>query len=337
MARIPISLCLLGVVGGCGAGKPQLRLDLIEASVQRPSNIAVYFTVETSDGEPVPGLSAQDFQISEDGRPVSALESKQTILNQEVAAEHFTLLLIDMSGSVSESGDVPVILEAAKSFAERVQKYQKVAVYAFDGEKKIHSIAGFSTGSALFSGIARMERFHARDPSTNLNGAVVQAIDVLDRQLRRSSAPLTFGTLVIFTDGTDRAARVSREQVQQAVDETSFDILTIGVGDEIDPHELSLIGRDGAITSRDRGEIAAKFEEAAARVEASSRKYYLLGYCSPAREGEHDLTITTTWNGTSGALTYRFNARGFGPKCDPTKKPSFNLRRPKPRVATNRR
>ena len=36
-----------------------------------------------------------------------------------------------------------------------------------------------------------------------MNGAVVAAIRVLKKQLDHSSAPLSFGTIVIFTDGKD--------------------------------------------------------------------------------------------------------------------------------------
>src|SRR5262245_10275084 len=107
-----ISIVALVALVACGGRG--LNLTLIDASVQRPSNVAVYFTVDTSEGEPVPGLNAMSFRIYEDGQPISTLESKQTILNPEVSASHYTLLLIDMSGSVTGSGDVPVIVEAAK-------------------------------------------------------------------------------------------------------------------------------------------------------------------------------------------------------------------------------
>src|SRR5262249_7962095 len=100
-------LLVLAVLAGCSGG---LRLTRIDASVQHPSNVAVYFTVDTTDGDPVAGLTAESFKIYEDNQPVSILESKQTILNPEVSASHYTLLLIDMSGSVAESGDVPVIV-----------------------------------------------------------------------------------------------------------------------------------------------------------------------------------------------------------------------------------
>src|SRR5262249_39135793 len=151
---------------------------------RRPSNIAVYFTVDTDKGEPVAGLTADQFRIYEDGQPISTLESQQTILNPEMAAAHYTLLLIDMSGSVTQSGDLPAIVDAVGAFGERVEKYQKVAVYVFDGTKDIQAMAGFSTGAALKNGIQRLSTFKPRDPSTNLNGAVVEAVRALDREMR---------------------------------------------------------------------------------------------------------------------------------------------------------
>ena len=90
----------------------------------------------------MPGLTAESFKIYEDGQPVSALESKQTILNPEVTASHYTLLLVDMSGSVTLSGDVPVIVDSARAFTERVQKFQKVGVYVFDGSVATHLRGG---------------------------------------------------------------------------------------------------------------------------------------------------------------------------------------------------
>jgi hypothetical protein len=316
------------MLGGCGGSKQGLRLTLLNASVQKPSNLAVYFTVDTADGEPVAGLTAEQFRIYEDGQPISTLESKQTILNPEVAAEHMTLLLVDMSGSVSESDDVPLIMEAARGFSARVEKYQKVAVYAFDGSREIHRLTGFTTGPELQAGVEKIGAFKTVDPSTNLNGAIVEGIKVLQRELRGSRAPLTFGTLVVFTDGTDRAGRVKAEDVQKSIDEADFDILVIGVGTEIDDDALNKIGRDGTIISKDRSQIASSFEQAAARIEGYSKRYYLLGYCSPARDGEHDLTIETEFDGKHGSVTYHFNARGFRPNCDPTQKPSFSTSRP---------
>jgi hypothetical protein len=324
MSAPRLTLLALLAAAACGSNKA-LKLTLLDASVQRPSNIAVYFTVEKSSGEPVAGLAAEQFRIYEDGQPVSVLESRQTILNPEVAAAHYLLLLIDMSASVSESDDVQVIVDGARQFGTRVQKYQKVAVYAFDGSPGLHRVVGFTAGPQ--DGIERLSGFSARDPSTNLNGAVVEALKVLRGQMRSSPLPLTFGTLVIFTDGTDRAHRVPREKLHEELAGAEVDVMVIGVGQEIDEGELRAIGRDGAILSKDRTQIAQAFDQTAARVEAYSKRYYLLGYCSPARAGQHDVRIETDADGESGELTYRFDAGGFGPNCDPTRKPAFSLRR----------
>src|SRR5689334_5430868 len=292
------------VLAGCGG---RLQLTMIDASVQRPSNIAVYFTVDTADGQPVPGLTAESFRIYEDDQPVSILESKQTILNPEVSATHYTLLLVDMSGSVADSGDVPVIVDSARGFSERVQKYQKVAVSVFDGSPTIQQIAGFSANGV--AGLDQISLYKPRDPSTNLNGAVIEGLKVLERQMASSPTPLTFGTLVVFTDGTDRAGRVPRDKLHEQLDHRSVDVIVIGVGKEVDGGELRRIGRNGAIVSKDRKQIAASFNAAADRIEAASKRYYLLGYCSPARAGEHLLRIEANAGGRRGSYEYKFNAQ----------------------------
>src|SRR5215475_9119244 len=134
-------------LSGCG-----LKLGLVDASVKKPSNVAVYFSVVDKDSVGVPNLTADQFHIYEDGHIVSPFESKQTILNPEVAAVQYTLLLMDMSGSVTNTGQAPLLADAASSFSERVSKTQEVAVYAFDGAKEIHPIVGFTTGGGSVRG-----------------------------------------------------------------------------------------------------------------------------------------------------------------------------------------
>jgi len=309
--------------GACGG----LKLQLVDASVRKPSNVAVYFTVDTTSGQPVANLQPTDFRIYEDGQPISSLESQQTILQQEIAAVHDTLLLVDMSGSVVGSGDMPALTSAAASFADRVGPYQKVAIYTFDGSPHINQVVGF--GGNVRAGVAALERYKPKDPSTNLNGGIVEAVKVLSRQLDSAAQPLRFGTLVVFTDGTDRAHRVSNEEVRKTLDTAAFDTFAIGVGAEIDAGELRAIGRSGTFASQNRADIARGFDEVAARIEAASRRFYLLSYCSPSRAGEHDVQVEAVTDGKSGRLSHHFDATGFGPRCDPNQKPSFDVRHPR--------
>lgn len=310
-----------------------LHLRLVDASVKKPSNLAVYFNVTDDKNVGVPNLTADQFHIYEDGKLVSPFESKQTILNPEVAAVQYTLLLMDMSGSVTNSGQAPALADAASGFSERVGKTQEVAVYAFDGAKEIHPIVGFTSGGgSVAGGINALRSYKPRDPSTNLNGAVIEALALLSKQMERAQQPLRFGTLVVFTDGTDHAHRVAREDLMKALDDVGaqISVFVIGVGAEIDPSELRAIGRQGAVLSKNPAEVKAAFDKIAAQVEAYTRSFYLFGYCSPARAGEHDVRIEADVKGRGkGSLEYHFNANGFQPNCDPNQKPSFDVHRPK--------
>jgi len=302
---------------------------MVDHSVHKPSNVAVYFTVETRNGQPVANLTPQDFKIYEDKQPVSILESKQTILNPEVAAIHYTMLLIDMSGSVVDSGDMPGLIQAASTFGDRVGPYQKVAVYTFDGSPHLTQVSGF--GGNVRAGVSGLGTRRPRDPSTNLNGAVIEGVKVLSQQMEHAPVPLRFGTLVVFTDGTDRAHRASADDVTRTLDAAGplFETYVIGAGQEVDAKQLSRIGRSGTFASQNRADVQRGFDEISARIEAASKKFYLLSYCSPSRAGEHEVEVEANAQGTSGRLAYRFNANGFGPNCDPNTKPAFDMKHPR--------
>jgi hypothetical protein len=299
---------------------------------QKPSNVAVYFKVEGASGDPVAGLTADGFRIYEDEQLVSQYESKQTILNPEVAAVHYTLLLVDMSGSVSQSGNGDLIVQAVGTFTSHVEKQQKVAIYAFDGSPDLHPIVSFTDqpGSAK-AGVQQLAAYKPHDPSTNLNGAVVKALDELDNALGKATQPLKFGTLVVFTDGTDRAGRVPADVMEQHIREKPFDVYAIGLGAEMKQEQLSAIGKSGTAMAADRNAIVKAFDDVGAKVEARTRSYYLLSYCSPARAGKHEVRIEAVARDGegkhehTGSLKSEFDATGFAPGCDPNTPPSFDV------------
>lgn len=317
---------LVSAGAACLAGCIGLRLTLVDSASQRPSNVAVYFTVDSATGEPVGGLTAEQFRIYEDGSLVSSTESDQTIVNPEVAAEHYTLLLVDMSGSITESDQVPALQAAATELVSQVEgSSQRVAVYAFDGEEEIHSIVGFTTEGGATAGVARLGGFHPRDPSTNLHGAVVAGLAELDEALSHSQVPLHFGTLVVFTDGTDHAARVSRHDMGVAIDASPYDVFAIGVGTEIDEGTLGDVGRDGYVLVEDSAAITEAFRQVGERIVQMTQRFYLLSYCSPARAGEHRVTVEAVTPDATGSLTYEFDATGFGPDCHSESPPPFAI------------
>ncbi len=332
MARLGCLVAALWV-SGCGG----LTVTRVNSAQEKPNNVWVFFTVKDGD-EPVGGLEAEDFDIYEDGKLVSTFESQQQILNPEVAAVSYTLLLLDMSGSVTESGGADELVDAALQFTERVGKSQKVGVYAFDGAKDIHPVVRFTeTKGSVESGLERLRSYKATDPSTNLHGAVVEGLAQLKTSLERDKKPLKFGTLVVFSDGTDRAARVSEQEMSEAIgseDYQNYELFAVGVGAEIEESTLDNIGRHGSERVADRNTIGAAFDRVAERIESHMKRFYLLSYCTPARAGDHQVRIVANAKGEgggksskSGRLEYDFSAEGFGPppKCNPERRPKFKL------------
>lgn len=322
-ARLSVALAL---VVGCGGG---LKLTNIKNTQAKPSNVALYFKVQRSGGEPVGGLTADKFKIYEDDQLISEFESKQTILNPEVAASHYTLLLVDMSGSISESGSVDNLVEAATTFTERVEKSQKVGVFAFDGAEDLHEVHPFSAGTGAKAGVSSLKSFKSRDPSTNLNGAILKGLAKLDEALSRAEHPMRFGTLVVFSDGTDRAKRVKTEDAHKAIRDSKYDVFAIGLGAEMKEDVLKDFGKSGTARADDKTQVLKAFDAIAQKIEGATKSFYLLSYCSPARAGKHKLRIEARFDDgkekSSGNLETDFDATGFGAGCDPKTPPSFDV------------
>lgn len=328
--RLILLAALALVLVACGG---RARMTVINSDQKKPNNVWVFFTVEKGE-EPVPGLEADDFRIYEDDGLVSAFESKQTIQNPEVAVVMYTLLLLDVSGSMTESGQLERLVDAAQMFTERVGKSQKVGVYAFDGAAELHSVVPFTAQEgSVKGGLEGLRRYKPKDPSTNLHGAVIEALKVLHKALEHDKKPLKFGTLVVFSDGADRAARVSREEMIRELEDpkyAGYEQFAIGLGDakELEQAQLEDIGRDGTEYGQDDDKVVHLFEKVAARIEAHSKRFYLLSYCTPARAGSHRVRIEVDVpEGGTAEAEYTFDAIGFGPppQCSPERKPTFRL------------
>ena len=304
----------------------QIKMNMVDASVQKPSNVALYFSMDDKHSEPVTNVPAEQFKIYEDGKLISTYESKQTMLNQEVAIERYTLLLLDMSGSVVDSGQVPLVQEAVGAFLENIGDNEKIAIYAFDGRKDLIPIAKFGAReAALERKNELLSKYEPKDSSTNLNGAIVSAVDELEKAKEKSRVPLRFGTLVIFTDGTDRAHRVSVDDANDAISDHDLTSFVIGLGGEVDNAQMESFGKDGFVHADDKEGIVESFKKVADKINAQAMRYYLLSYCSPSRAGDHELTVEVEIEGQKGRLKYQFNADNFKPKCDPTDAPKFKI------------
>jgi hypothetical protein len=326
--RAALLLALSLLLPACGGF---LSVNRVSSAQKKPNNAWVFFSVERVAGEAVTGLTADDFAVYEDGALVAKEDSKQLLQSPDAAAVMYTLLLVDLSGTGTAAAPDAVV-DAAKAFAERVGKGQRVGVYGFDGEEKIHPIVPFAGDQAPApAAFDALRRFRTKDPSTNLHGAVVEGLRELRRALEREKKPIRFGTLVVLAQGIDRANRVSRDVMRSEWDADKYklyEVLAAGAGEDRSP--LDDVGRDGIETAADRAGLKDALDRVAGRIEAHAKRYYLLSFCTTARKGEREVRIQARARSpdASGSLTYAFNADGLGPPpdCDPKTPPALDLK-----------
>jgi hypothetical protein len=319
-------LSLLFISIGCGGG---LRVDSVATSSDKPSNVAVYLTV-TKDGLPVKELFEKNFRINEEGQDLTAEQTKQTLLPRDMAAVHKTLLLVDMSGPVTEGDTRERIVTAVGKFVTRAHTTQTVTLYAFDGGAGIRLISDFPQGTAEVTEIPELTSYKPDDASSNLNSAVVEALAQLDARLMTAQKPIRVGTLVVFARGPDLAGRVQEHVMSDALRQSPHLVYSISIKNTPGFYAGNL-SKTGSFEAETMSSINSAFESAGTRIADSVNSYYLLSYCSPGRAGQRHFRVNVVMQDEkgqelSGSISSTFDASGFGSGCDPTARPRFVVR-----------
>lgn len=319
------------LVSSCGKDKDNNRfeMELIESKAEMPAKVRLFFKIDLGDENLFQTLQPTDFEIYEDASLISRLESQAQIQREEGEFLFASILLLDLSGSVLRDTELPNVKNAAVSFINSVMPLEsditfgskEMAVYWFDGEEEVHLLVPFTSDkTALAEGINSIDESISEDTSTNLNGAVVQGLSIMNSRLTEARLDPNIsaaGSLVIFTDGTDQASRVTTREAQNAVRNSGNDnaVFTIGLGDEIDEDILKDIGRDGFVLAENSFDLNSSFLAVAQKVESESKSFYVLEYCSPKRSGDHTIQLRANYENSFGSFTTKFDADGFVGGC----------------------
>lgn len=328
-------ISLAAAASGCGGAcvGDGLRIELLEEEVVKPALVSLFFSAGTCDGGPAAGLKGSDFEIFEDDEPLSDFESQLVVgpAAQDLRVE--TLLLLDMSGSITDSGALPDLVAAATDYVNAASGVGKVAIYTFDGRPAIQRLAGFSSDvGELEAALDELNTYEPVDASTNLYGAVVGGLDILDQQAEGGgSEDIYSGILTLFTDGAHRAgsggAYPTLGEAERAVDKSLANVITIGLGSEIDVDVLMDLGKNGYVHAGKADDLGRTFDEAADKLQDLADSYYTLSYCSPARAGNHTLRVEVADGDREGHLTYRFDADDFSGGCSTSEGAAARSRR----------
>ena len=313
-------------------GTNELVLSIQDEFTTLPGKVSVFFRVSDEFGNPVAGLTADQFTIYEQGRnddcfnTISPSESQARISpNSQVFTNH-TLLVLDLSNSVLSSS-LAELKSASASFVDNVMpnpesESYKMAIYWFDGQDVLHELQPLtSSKTALTTAIEGIQENISEDPSTDLYGAVIKSTDIAGDLLIESRQNSTIGaaSVVLFTDGTDQASRYREEDALEKVEQADSNIsfFTIGLGAEIDSQILESIGKTFSVFAGNKEELETTFNQLSQKVSERANSFYLFEYCSPKRDGsgENNLAIQVLDGTRQGAVQTRFDATGFTGGC----------------------
>jgi len=312
--------------------KTQLKLTVLEGpTVSLPSKISIFFKVTDENNNPVGYLTEDNFVIYEKGindscpRTISNFEAARKISGREQIFTHTTLLVLDLSGSVLQQS-LPQVKEAANAFIEQIvpplpDPSIALGIYWFDGEDVLHELEPVTSNlSDLKNAISGITQNISTDNSTDLYGAVIKADAKADGILAQyQAADITAAvSVVLFTDGEDRANRYPKQTAYDAVNGSPNEIswFTLGVGNEINVQDLQRIGRNGFSQVASIDQLTNVFKQIGLQINSEANSYYFFEYCSPIRNGSNNGLIIEAYEGNEvGFIQATFDATGFTGGC----------------------
>ncbi|TVZ51608.1 vWA domain-containing protein [Dokdonia sp. Hel_I_53] len=314
-------------------GTQELDVTIQESFTTLPSKVSVFFKVNDQNGNAVPGLTPSNFTIFEKGRnddcynEISSSEASGTISPNAQIFSNNTFLVLDLSNSVL-STSLDELKQASSNFISNVMPAIpsdsfKMGIYWFDGEDVLHELQPLTTSATtLQQAIDGIDTSISNDPSTDLYGAVIKATEIAEGVLDSFDDQDLFAaaSIVLFTDGTDQAARYTEVQAIAAVNEADEDLsfFTIGLGSEIDEDILSDIGQTGSAFATSAQDLETVFNDISNGVAGQANSFYLFEYCSPKRDGSgnNNLVIQVVDGDRDGVVQTSFDAQGFTGGCN---------------------
>lgn len=139
-------------------------------------------------------------------------------------------LVVDVSGSMADAGKMTAVQQGLRAFVDRLRRDDEVALITFSTEARVDEPRRpRGDGRWLHDAIARL----TPDGSTNLHAGLMLGI----AQLTKGDDGRRSRRVVILTDGianhgVTEPDRIVADAVQRA--ETTIDISTIGVGENLD-------------------------------------------------------------------------------------------------------
>jgi Ca-activated chloride channel homolog len=223
--------------------------------------VEVYAAVTDQAGNPVTGLSREDFTVLEDGQPQSVSAFAEGDFPLSVA------LAIDRSFSMGTK-QLPTAISAARTFLGELRPKDQAMIVAIGSE--IEVLAPLSTDRA-----AQMRALSALAPwgTTGLHDAIIQSIEAIQAAKGRRA-------LVLLSDGTDRYSKATAAEALDRARRSDVMIYPVAIGRIRPPLFAELASLTGGRSFQPK--TPAELNVIMRTIANELRLQYLLGY-TPSR------------------------------------------------------
>jgi len=234
---------------------------------------------------------SQYINVLEDGSAVSPSESFLEIEQvKDFNAQYTTVFAIDISSSLAKE-ELQQIIDTIKDAIvdpitneSKLTANQYISLITFDSTVTTLIEQSQNTTNLL----AALTAVEIGGNSTNLNGAIKTGSELWENEI--SLEKISYGSLIVFTDGEDSSQIVSEADALEATQ--GKDIYFIAIGDNTDTSKLAVFTSvNNIFTESNFDELSDVLTETFTRVETYEDGLYILSYASPIRSGKHELTI----------------------------------------------
>jgi VWFA-related protein len=281
-------------------------LKLYKIETAEPSEVRILLQALDLAGNGVTDLQPSDFEVFEDGEPLSPSESQLSVIKKEgINYKLRTVLLLDNSTSLKDNIDE--VRSAASEFISNKYPEQEIAVLQFS--EQTEALANYTSDADSL--LRSIQRYQTGYSSTDLYGAVIEGASLLKDVFTADSVIQSF--MILFTDGRDTQGSHSLTEAVNSV--YNKIVFAVGLGQEIQPAVLNSIGTAGYYPISRVSELNSKFEQIKSEVDKFANSFYLISYKSPKRGDKiHTLMVrikNNSYNGDGSFVLGTFNSRGF--------------------------
>ena len=306
------ALILVSLILTSGFAAPQQQgsnVLITQVDTTQFPRITVYVSVTDAAGEPV-AINPEQISLSENGSAVQVDEVRALGEGEVETSALATLLVLDVSGSMNQSGKLEGAKAAARAYVDQMQPGDQAGVLTFNTSARLLQPLT-DDRDALLQAIDGLRA----GEDTAMYDALGESVGILQPFSGRKA-------IIVLTDGMDNRSQLGPDQVLAQIGPGGLSISTIGLGDPA-VQGVSLSGLDEAalrsLATNAGGRYA--FAEDPASLKSVYERYgrvlhseYALTYITSARLRDGlNRSLSVSLSGAAPAES-RYNPGGLVPE-----------------------